>query len=350
MKTYKLLPLVLLGFFCACQNNDKAAVPVNENVQEQMDSLCLPSDSLGVDKDKISSCISEDGSMKFYCWDTGQGGTCPDFAVYCQFRTKDGKVKTEDLSVKEGEPAWVSAVHAIKKNDGTTYYIATRSHRLSSNDGYMWMEAFVIDNDTLKYVNVYDGGDDIDENGLDIEYSIADWYYATNGYGEDWLFEYDEKDKNLYVPLTVSQEYSLPFISDRYKVFHFNGNVFEDKGESAHKGLHPSLSNYYRIGSYFRTKNYLVRVDWMDNKGTLRYASWKSTLDMSKQPDITIPGGKYNEKEDSYTFTNDGYEYIVGFSENIPISEGVFERHEFLQVSKNGKVVLKEERISAYDE
>ncbi len=71
---------------------------------------------------------------------------------------------------------------------------------------------------------------------------------------------------------------------------------------------------------------------------------------MSKQPDLTILGGKYNKEKDTYTFCNDGYEYVVGYSEDKPISEGIYEHHEFLLVRKDGNVVLKEERVNPYEE
>lgn len=342
--------LILLSLFCSCQNKDKSASPVTENASEQVEPLYLPFDSIPVDKDEIFTCISEDGAMKFYNWNTGLGGTCPDYAVICLFRNKEGKPVTEDFRVREGEPAWVSAVHSIKKDDGSTYYITTRSHRASSNDGYMWMNAFMIDHDTLMNVSVYDAGDDLDECGLEINYCISDWYYATNGEGWDWLFEYDVKDKNLYIPQVVFIDETIPVISDRYMVYHFNGMEFVEKGESAHKRLHKSLGNYYRLASYFRTENHLVRVDYVDHKGALRFALWNTSLDMSRQPDIVIQGGIYDEKNETYTFTNDGYEYVVGYCEDIPISEGVYEHHEFLLVRKNGEVVLKEERESPYDE
>lgn len=340
---------MLLSLLCSCLNKDKSASPVTELATEQTDSLCLSLDSIPIDK-YVFTCVSEDGAMKFYSWDTELGGTCPCYAVICQFRTKEGKPVTEDFCVREGEPAWVSAVHSIKKDDGSTYYITTRSHRASSNDGYMWMDAFMIDHDTLMDVSVFDAGDELDECGLEINYLISDWYYRTNGEGWDWLFEYDTKDKNLYIPKTVDIDETIPIISDRYRVYHFNGKEFVDQGESPHKGLHKSLVNYYWLACYFRTKNYLVRVDWLDHKGTLRYASWHSTLDMSEEPDIVIQGGIYDEEEDTYTFTNDGYEYVVGYSEDKPLSEGTYEHHEFLQVSKNGKVLLKEERENPYDD
>ncbi|MBR3079493.1 MAG: hypothetical protein IKH01_06725 [Prevotella sp.] len=288
--------------------------------------------------------------MKFYSWDTGMGGTSPSYAVLCQFRTKDGKSSIEDFCVKEDEePAWVSKVHSIKRNDGTTYYIIARSFRASSNDGYMWMDAFVIDKDTLRNVSVLDCSDDLDECGLVINYLISDWYYRTNGEGWDWLFEYDADSRNLYVPLTMYvEEVSPPIISDRYKMYHFDGMGFTDKGESSHKGLHQSLSQYIRLAKYFRTKNYIIRVDKMDN-GDYRYASWKSSSTISNEPELVVMGGKYDEKMDSYTFYYEGVEYIVGYNEDKHLSEGGFEHHEFLMVRKDGNVLLKEERISNTD-
>lgn len=336
MRVFKVLSLMLLSLFFSCHNRDKRASSVTAT--EQTDSICLYLASDPVDTNDIFTCVSEDGSMKFSSWDTGMGGTCPDYAVICHFRGKDGETVTVDFCERECDPAWVSAVHSIKKDDGSTYYITTRSHRASSNDGYMWMDAFMIDHDTLKNVSVYDAGDDIDDSGLVINYPIAHWYFATNGEGWDWLFEYDAEDRNLYIPQIVYIDESIPVINDRYRVWHFNGKEFVDKGESAHKGLHKSLAHYYSLASYFRTKNHLVRVDQMDYNGAFRYASWKTTSDMSSQPDIVIQGGIYDEEKDTYTFINDGYEYVVGYREGEPI------RHEYLLVRKDGKVILKEER------
>ncbi len=344
-----MLSLAFLCAFCACQKQDKHASHAEETPLESVDSFYLPVDYLPVDKEEIFTCVSEDGAMKFYSWNTGQGGTCPDYAVICQFRTKDGNVRTEDFSDREDMPAWVSAVHSLKKDDGTTYYIARRSHRASSNDGYMWIDGFIVDHYSLRQVSVYDAGDDLDECGMEINYVISDWYYTTNGEGWDWLFEYDAESRNLYVPQAVFIDEIIPTISDRYMVYHFNGTELEEIGESAHKNLHPSLCNYSRLASYFRTKHYLVRVDWLD-EGLLRYASWKSTSDMSEKPDIMILGGKYDAEKETYTFRHEGYEYVVGYTEDSLATEGICRSHEFLLVRKGGKVVLKEKRVSLHDE
>lgn len=344
----KVLSLIIITLFCSCQSKNKNVVPVEETKEDKIDSLWLPMDSVLVDKNDVFTCVSEDGTMKFYSWNTGLGGTCPNYSVSCQFYTKDGQLATEDLCVKESEPAWVSAVHSIKKNDGSTYYITTRSHRASSNDGYRWMDAFMIDHDTLKNVSVLDGGDDLDECMLEINYRISDWFYATNGEGWEWLFEYDAYTKNLYVPITVYIEEDVPVISDRYRLYHFDGMEFVYKGEVPHKGLHSSLHNYIRLVKYFRTKNYIVRVDKLQN-GTYRYASWKASSNMSEKPELIIVNGKYDDKKDCYIFANEDIDYKVGYSEDKPIEEGVFEHHEFLLVQKKGKILLKEERMTNTD-
>ncbi len=343
MRKISLVQVLIVLVLCSCMNKaNSGSLTIG---LEQRDSLCYPTGSISVDSTEVHICASEDGNMKFYSWNTGMGGTCPDFAVLCQFRNKDGEIKIEDFCVKEGEPAWVSKVHSIKRNDGTTYYITTRSHRASSNDGYMWMDAFVIDQDTLRNVSVLDCSDDLDECGLEINYLISDWYYKTNGEGWDWLFEYDTDTRNLYVPLTLYEDVSPPIISDRYKMYYFDGMEFADKGEVPHKGLHKSLCDYNRLARFFRTKNYIIRVDKMAN-GDYRYASWKSSSTISDKPELIVMGGKYNEEKDCYTFFNEGVEYIAGYSEDKPLPEGGFEYHEFLLVKKGEKIIVKEERLS----
>ena len=343
MRKVLLVQVIIVLVLCSCMNKVNSGAKTNR--MKLTDSLCYPTDSIPVDSDEVHICASEDGNMKFYSWNTGMGGTCPDFAVLCQFLNKDGEVKIEDFRVKEGEPAWVSNVHSIKRNDGTTYYITTRSHRASSNDGYMWLDAFVIDKDTLRNVSVLDCSDDLDECGLEINYLISDWYYRTNGEGWDWLFEFDADTGNLYVPLTIYEEVSPPIISDRYKLYHFDGTSFVSQGEVPHKGLHKSLGDYNRLAKFFRTKNYIIRIDKMAS-GDYRYASWKSSSAISDKPELVVMGGKYDEEKDSYTFFNDGIEYIAGYSEDKPLPEGGFDHHEFLLVKKGEKIIVKEEHLS----
>lgn len=344
MKTIKYFLLAVFVPLCGCMNKGAETNVLYENVEP----LPNPLDSIPSNKFPVHECVSEDGNMKFYSWNTGEGGTMPIYGLICQFRTKDGKYRIIDLGKDDIEEAWVSSVHSIHKDDGSTYYIVERSHRISSNDGYMWMDAFKIDGDSVKYVNVIDGSEIIEEqkeDGFSVNYDISHWDDTTNGEAWDWLFEYDTDSRDLYVPLTDPRDY-LPHINDRYRVFHFNGKRFVEKGVTCNKGLNGSLADYVTLLSYFRTKNYIVRIDSLVS-GDYRYASWKATSTMKDKPELVIVGNEHDLDANSYTFLNDGVEYIVGYKEEEPAPEGSY-LYEFLLVRKNGKVILKEEKERAY--
>jgi hypothetical protein len=49
--------------------------------------------------------------------------------------------------------------------------------------------------------------------------------------------------------------------------------------------------------------------------------------------------------ENSYLFTNEGVEYVVGYGETHHESDDYDTYHEYLVVRRNGKIILKQERI-----
>ena len=101
MRKISLVQVLIVLVLCSCMNKaNSGSLTIG---LEQRDSLCYPTGSISVDSTEVHICASEDGNMKFYSWNTGMGGTCPDYAVLCQFRNKDGEVKIEDFRVKEGE-------------------------------------------------------------------------------------------------------------------------------------------------------------------------------------------------------------------------------------------------------
>ena len=342
MKRIASTAVIALILMSSCGN--KMGTNANVLTDNEYDELYFPMDSLPIDSDLKHQCVSEDGQMKFVSWNTGLGGTCPDYGVICIFKTDDGEVHRIDMKEQDSEAAWVCAVHSIKKNDGSTFYIADRSHSVSSCEGYEWLDAYMINGDSLKVVSVYDGGDDLDDCGLEICYSIPEWYFTTNGEGYDWLFEYDAVTQNLYVPETTDGK-MLPRISDRYRVYHFDGDTFVSQGIQPHKGLHKSLHEYRCLESFFRTKNHIVRIDRLDN-GALRYTSWKANSSISEKPELIIVSDDNNSEKDVYTFKSNGMTYLCKVEENIPTDdEGIFEHHEYLIVKKGDKIVLKEEII-----
>lgn len=283
-------------------------------------------------------CTSEDGRISIESVIQPDGGTSPDFWSYWTIVDDNGKKQT----FKElGETPFHHYVHPIIKNDGSVYYLVSCYYKASSVDAYKWLRAYRIVGDKIKEVNVLNGGDNIGEQNFEVNYSIPDCYFLTNGTGFNWILEYDANNKDLYVAITEDG-----VMLDRYDVWHFNGDRFAIMGQQPHKGLHKSLSEYNRLIYYAATQDYIVRVDSITNQG-LRYASWKKPKTMADEPDIVINGGQKRvhpatETErgrcDDYHFINGGYEYIANYCE-----PGDGEHHDHLLIRKNGSVILKQE-------
>lgn len=291
--------------------------------------------------------VSEDGILSVESGTYPDGGTSPDY--WAAFKFADSKGDTCRI-VMENAP-YMQNIHAIHKNDGSTYYMVECSDRASSSDGSDWLQAYRIDGDSIVRVSVIDGGKNYEKDPFSVEYCIPDWYFATWGAGYDWMFEYDARTRDLYVPLMdKNASYAL---TDRYRLWHFNGERFVDRGERPHKSLHPSLAEYVCLIKYFTTKDYIVRVDSLDNK-SLRYASWKKPKTMADAPDIVITGGKRRQfscapdeyhRDDEFCFFKNGYEYIANYDEITPNKDGFGATfHIYLLVKRGKNIVLKQEK------
>jgi hypothetical protein len=325
MVKVKMVAMVVIAVLCGCKHHSADEFPIFE-------------------------VVSDDGKMKFYCQSLWTGGTMSSYDVTCEYLTEDGEWASEDFREKEEfETAWVHAVYAIKRDDGKIYYLAKRSFNASSNDISMWMDAFVVDHDTLEYVSPQDGGAYTEESGWPINYHQSDWYSrASTQSGEDSLFEYNAKTRELYVPQTIETQWGWPIVSDRYTLWRFDGMKFVDMGDRPHKGLHSSLADYVCLSQMFTTEKYHIRVDSLAS-GQLRYASWKRPSGIGEKPDLIIEGGRYDAEADTYTFENDGVEYVVGYHEDTPVEGGGYIRSSFLLVKRNGKVIMKDKQDYDYN-
>ena len=166
MKKLGLLLFVILLVLYSCMNK---VHDVKNLSGIEADSLYYPLDSIPADSSMIHVCSSEDGKMKFYCWDTEEGGTIPAFGVLLQIRTKNGCSKVIDMY----DGPWFDKVHSITRDDGVTYYITTAIHRSSSSHGYISLWGYMIEGDSVKMVSPIDGGDDLDNCTLEFEYNIT---------------------------------------------------------------------------------------------------------------------------------------------------------------------------------
>jgi hypothetical protein len=76
--------------------------------------------------------------------------------------------------------------------------------------------------------------------------------------------------------------------------------------------LHPSARNYDSVAFMCKTKSYQIRVH--DDKGTLRYYSWKANQPLSSKPDLALTGKmelEGNGGNATFTFKNGEYTYLL---------------------------------------
>ena len=105
--------------------------------------------------------------------------------------------------------------------------------------------------------------------------------------------------------------------------------------------IHPSLSIYKTPIYKFKTKNYLIRIDEV-NDNVYRYASWKVNQTDTAIPDLILTNGEMNFEGSGgnhvIAFTNG--EYVYNVYRNI-LSESE-EQDVTLVIEKNGKTILSE--------
>lgn len=286
-------------------------------------------------------CVSEDGRVTIMSDMYRASGTSPDY--WALWTIIDDKGEKHELKFEYS--SCIVEVHSLRKNDGSSYYIVTCFGKACSWDDYMWLEAYRIVGDTINEVNVIDGGELSDFNEFKVEYGSMEMSDVLAGY--NLLFDYDTMTQNLYVPLSGDNHALL----DRYRVWHFNGDCFEFLGEKPNRNLNQELGEYASLICCRATKDYLVRVDLLDNH-ELRYASWKKPKTLADKPDVVVNGGVSVGNPPSldemgpccdYHFKVDPYEYVVNYRENVSVSENQYGHQGFLLVKRDGEVILKQE-------
>ena len=287
------------------------------------DAMDYPFEEL-VDSLDMTILSTDDGRLRFFYWNTGMGGTCPDIARYTLLKADDGTVHL--LKGGHGSPQLID-IYQLKTTRGDKVYLLHEYFREWSSYGAAWGWGCRIKGPTLDTLALFPHGD----TAVGTEYSIPGWYFAANdGEGWGWLFELHGDD--LYVPVVIDDG-----ITDRYDLYHWNGTTFDSVGNVGNRRLHQSLQQYYELCTYFVTKGFRVRIDRMADD-SYRYASWPRSKETSVRPDLVIEGGRYDEQKDCYTFENEGYTYYVG---SFMVND---ENRRGLVVSKDGKVILKQEK------
>lgn len=289
-------------------------------VRDNPKSLKFPFRKIQEETD-ISILTSDDGKVRLYSWDTGHGGTSPDFASYVQYddgiRTKlkpfrpfsDSRYVTAHEMRIDGydshEGARIERLYQFDKPDGSNIYLISAYFRSSSKEGSQSLYVLKLENGELVKQDI------IDKEGMRVaticrEYNIPDWYFATDGLGWDWVMSLDKKTGIVYVP----EEVGVLEMHDRYDYYQCEDGEIRYVGNGAGYWLHPSLHDYEWLSGIYQTQTKLIWIDKLfDDR--YRYACWSKDNAMHGQPELVIVGAKFDESNHSLIFENDGYEYIV---------------------------------------
>jgi hypothetical protein len=154
---------------------------------------------------------SEDSRLRIYFWDTNMGGTQVDDRTIVQY--KKG-LKTNSIEV-EGSFAY-NKICTLKK-DATTYYLATYTAKMSSQQYLRGVQIFSIEkgilNDNVKLIKT--------STGLhsSLEFSYLEDYQGNDG----TEILYDGKSAILEIPVVLENGKA----NGNYITYKFTGQYFE---------------------------------------------------------------------------------------------------------------------------
>lgn len=311
--------------------------------KENPESLNYPFKKILKETD-VSILTSDDGKVRLYTWDTGLGGTSPDFASYIQYNDgiriklkpfrpfSDSRYITAHEMRIDGydshEGARIERLYQFEKPDGSHIYLVSAYFRSSSKEGSQSLYVIKLENGELVKQDI------IDKEGKRVttvcrEYNIPDWYFTTDGLGWDWVMSLDKKTGIIYVP----EEVGVLEMHDRYDYFRCVDGEIRYNGNGAGYWLHPSLHDYEWLSGIYQTPTKFIRIDKLSDD-QYRYACWNKRDAMHDQPELVIVGAKLDESNHSLIFENDGYEYIVP-----EFRSGAYADFDKVIVKKNGRII-----------
>lgn len=290
------------------------------NIDQVLIDCKTESEMPDLDSEEVTVLTTPDKKVKIYSWDTGLGGTSPDFSSYVKYDAGDS-IRSEYIGAftnskylcasdiaKDGyevyDGSFIQSLYQVDTQSTSPLYILSAYFRSSSVEGSQTAIAFSIENGKLVKQDFIDS-DGNATNTISCDYYIPDWYFTTDGLGWDWVMSFDDKTKTLYVP-----ERSDMVMTDRYECFKFDGGQMKYIGTKAGYWLHPSLHDFKRLCGIYQTDTKLIRVDQLDD-GTYRMATWNKSFAMSGQPEMVIHNGKPEIIKNAIVFTNGDYTYTI---------------------------------------
>lgn len=272
------------------------------------------------EKTGINITTSADNKIRLYSWDTGMGGTSPEYQTFVQYTAGDiviaesfypiyesRYVCTDDIK-KDGydiyDGSYCDGLYQIPIDNGKNAYLAIAHNRASSTEGSQECVLIFEKGGRLEKLPFVDK-DGEESYSVGALYYIPDWYFTTNGLGWDWVMSFDSANQTLYVPERGDME-----MTDRYELYKYHNGKMKYTGSDAGYWLHPSLHDFKRLCGIYQTETKLIRVDRL-NDNSYRFASWNKDDAMSGKPKLVLYKGKTGVVENAIVFKNGDYTYIV---------------------------------------
>lgn len=324
----------------------------NENehcAAELMDYVSNNPETLGYDFEQLNKntnvgiYTSPDKKIRFYTWNTGYGGTSPEYVAYVQYdngktvnlslfhpMTDSRYVCASDVSkdaYSTHESGLINSLYQTEDKGRNPVYIAILNNRASGSEGSQDAYALQINDGKLLKIPF------IDKDGNEVlsaacRYSIPDWYFTTDGLGWSWLMSFDNDTQTLYVP-----ERGDMVMTDRYDKYHLIDGHLRYEGNGAGFWLHSSLHDFKRLCGIYQTESKLIRIDLLAD-GNYRYASWNKKNVMGDTPELVITGGRTDIVDNAIVFENADCQYIVPTGRS-----GNDDGFGKVVVKRNGKVI-----------
>ena len=263
--------------------------------------------------------LSSDGKIRLISWDTGLGGTSPDYTSYIQYMDNDS-IKT-DFFYPHSSGKYVCASD-LQKNGYEVYdgsrieglwqldiegesplYIVATYNRASSIEGNtrVYMLQFDANGKLIKKQFLDKRSEFSDCVGRD--YYIPDWYFTTDGMGWNWVVSMEDSNKCLY----ISESHDDMVMNDKYDIYHYEKGRMIYKRTDAGYCLHPSVREFGYLCGIYRTEDRLYRVDSAGN--SYRLSIWNSNKTMSDEPEMILYNGQ--ETDNYIQFTSNSNIFIV---------------------------------------
>lgn len=309
----RIFTLRLPGIYNCLYNSE---VQIIDFKKEKSNDVHLPSDLSDMTISK-----SDDGKLTLYAYDTGGGGTSPDYSTYIQYESGDSILTdylhplTESNYIcasdifKDGvdiyDGSFSTIIAQIPLSDTETGYIIEAYNKASSVEGSS--EACLVkyvDGKLTKIPFEKKHGEIC--NSVSSEYYIPDWYFTTDCFGWDWVPSFDKETNTLYMP----EDEGMMAMSDRYDLYQFKNGKMRYIRNDAGYWLHPSLREYHYLAGIYQTESKLIRIDALIDH-TYRYSAWPKSKPMSSKPELVMTGGKGGIVKNAIVFKNGDYTYIV---------------------------------------